>query len=61
MEIPKEELDRIVKEIESPGSPVGIDAKKTHAVIIHKLNEIEKRLSNLERLHNFKYPPLKIQ
>ncbi len=48
MDIPQEESDRIIKEIESADSPVGIDAKKTHVIIIHKLNEIEKRLDRLE-------------
>jgi hypothetical protein len=48
MEIPKEEYNRIVEMIESSDSPVGIDAKKTHAMIIHKLISIEKRLSKLE-------------
>jgi len=28
---------------------VGIDAKKTHIIIIHKLMEIEKRLKALEK------------
>ncbi len=29
-------------------SPVGIDAKKTHVLILHKLTSIEERLSALE-------------
>ncbi len=36
--------------IASEDSPVGIDAKKTHVIIIHKLLQIEKRLERLERL-----------
>jgi len=32
-------------------SPVGIDAKKTHIIIINKLIEIEKRLEKLEKMH----------
>ena len=36
--------------IASDDSPVGIDAKKTHVIIIHKLLQIEKRLEKLERL-----------
>ena len=48
MEIPKEEYDKICSIIESEDSPVGIDAKKTHIIILYKLTEIEKRLSNLE-------------
>ena len=31
-------------------SPVGIDAKKTHVIIISKLLQIEQRLDRLERL-----------
>ena len=34
--------------IHSDESPVGIDAKKTHILILHKLTEIEKRLEALE-------------
>ena len=36
--------------INSDDSPVGIDAKKTHVIIIHKLLQIEKRLDTLESL-----------
>jgi hypothetical protein len=50
MEIPKEEYERIEREIASAESPVGIDAKKTHVMILHRLGEIEKRLERLERL-----------
>jgi len=39
------------KVITSEDSPVGIDAKKTHIIIINKLVEIEKRLDALEKLH----------
>lgn len=47
-EIPKEEYEAIQKMIASEESVVGIDAKKTHIIIIHKLIEIEKRLKALE-------------
>ncbi len=44
--------DSIYKEIEemisSDQSVVGIDAKKTHVIILYKLIEIEKRLKKLE-------------
>ncbi len=36
--------------IASDASPVGIDAKKTHIIIISKLLQIEQRLEKLERL-----------
>ncbi len=39
------------KVITSEDSPVGIDAKKTHIIIINKLVEIEKRLDALEKMH----------
>lgn len=47
-EIPKEEFEAIQALIASEESVVGIDAKKTHIIIIHKLMEIEKRLTALE-------------
>lgn len=40
--------NEIEKEISSDSSPVGIDAKKTHIIIIEKLMQIEKRLAILE-------------
>ncbi len=49
MEIPKDAYERIAAEITSDASPVGIDAKKTHIMILYKLMEIEKRLARLER------------
>jgi len=49
MDVPRDEYDRIAAEIASEASPVGIDAKKTHVMILHKLMEIEKRLAKLER------------
>lgn len=48
MEIDKKIYDEIAELIGSDTSPVGIDAKKTHIYIIHKLNQIEKRLEALE-------------
>ena len=47
-EIPKEKFEAIRKMIASEESVVGIDAKKTHIIIIHKLMEIERRLTALE-------------
>ncbi len=44
------EYGEIEELIASEDSPVGIDAKKTHVIIIHKLLQIEKRLEKLERL-----------
>ena len=49
MHVPKEEYDRILKEIESDKSPVGIDARHAHIIIIHKLLDIERRLTRIEQ------------
>lgn len=48
MNVPKEEFDRIAAEIRMEGSPVGFDALKTHVMILHKLGQIEERLTRLE-------------
>ena len=48
-DIPDEDYRRIEQMIASDASPVGIDAKKTHVLILHKLAEIERRLESLER------------
>ena len=45
----KKVYDQIAAEISSDSSPVGIDAKKTHIIIIQKLMEIEERLNQLEK------------
>ena len=49
MHVPQDEYDRILKEIESDKSPVGIDAKHAHIIIIHKLLNIERRLTRIEQ------------
>ncbi len=46
--IDPDEYQAIAKMIHSSSSPVGIDAKKTHVLILKKLMDIEKRLINLE-------------
>jgi hypothetical protein len=48
LDIPREAYDEIEAAIESGETPVGIDAKKAHVVIIHKLIELENRLDRLE-------------
>jgi hypothetical protein len=47
--IPEAELAEIEKAIASDQSVVGIDAKKTHVIIIHMLNTIQKRLDSMEQ------------
>lgn len=55
MNIDKKTYDEISHMIHSDSSPVGIDAKKTHIYIIHKLHQIEKRLGALEKTNrNFR-------
>ena len=44
MDVPQEGYDRIAALISSDTRSVGIDAKKTHVIILHKLMEIERRL-----------------
>ena len=52
MEVPKDFYEKMEKSIQSD-SPVGIDAKKTHIMILYKLSEIEKKIRNIEnRLEN---------
>ena len=51
LEVNSENKAHIEKVISSEDSPVGIDAKKTHIIIINKLVEIEKRLIELEKMH----------
>ena len=46
----KDSLAEIVVQISSPDSPVGIDAKYTHAVIIDYLRQISARLEALEAM-----------
>lgn len=44
----QEQYEAIAKEIHSETSPVGIDAKKTHILILQKLMKIEARLDKIE-------------
>ncbi|MFA9408283.1 MAG: hypothetical protein ACERKJ_05565 [Candidatus Dadabacteria bacterium] len=48
MEIDEKTYNEIAEMIHSDQSPVGIDAKKTHILILHKLTQIEKRLDAIE-------------
>ncbi|MCA6074801.1 hypothetical protein [Fulvivirga sedimenti] len=47
--VPEKVYEEIASMISSEESVVGIDAKKTHIIIIHKLQEIEKRLDAIEK------------
>lgn len=48
MKVPEDIYERIADEIASDSSPVGIDAKKTHVIILHLLLEMERRLEQIE-------------
>lgn len=49
---PKDAFNSLIAQLSSPDSPVGIDAKYTHAVIIDYLQQISSRLDNIERRLN---------
>lgn len=48
MDVPLDIFTSIERVISSDASPVGIDAKKTHIIILHKLQEIDERLRRIE-------------
>ena len=48
MHVPQDVYRAIEREIASAESPVGIDAKKTHVMILHHLRVIEERLARIE-------------
>lgn len=45
---PKQEYTEVIEKISAEGSPVGIDAQYTHAIIIEYLRQISERLDRLE-------------
>lgn len=47
-DIPEDDYRQILEQIKSDDSPVGIDAGKTHVLILQKLLKIEERLKDLE-------------
>ncbi len=49
IDVPADVYSDIAELIGSEASPVGIDAKKTHIIILHKLIEIERRLARIEQ------------
>ncbi|MBZ0113842.1 MAG: hypothetical protein K8J08_15375 [Thermoanaerobaculia bacterium] len=56
-DISEDDYKTIESAIESASSPVGIDAKKTHVLILHKLLNIERRLTELEQRAPLPTPP----
>ena len=49
-EVEAAEYEEIAKVIGSDASPVGIDAKKTHIIILHKLDELNQRIIRIENM-----------
>lgn len=49
-DIDPETYEEIAKVIHSNDSPVGIDAKKTHILILNKLQELTERMERMEEL-----------
>ena len=49
MNIPKETYKELEAMISSDESVVGIDAKKTHILILYKLSLMEKQIEKLEK------------
>ena len=45
----KDSFDELIAQLSSPDSPVGIDAKYTHAVIIDFLRQIAARVVSIEQ------------
>lgn len=46
--IDQKRYDEIAKEIHSDSSPVGIDAKKTHILILAKLEDMAKEIAEIK-------------
>ena len=46
--MPRDALEDVMEQISSADSPVGIDARYTHAIIIAYLRNISERLDKLE-------------
>lgn len=49
LSIDRKTFEEIAEAIHSDVSPVGIDAKKTHVLILEKLLQIEQRLTEIEK------------
>ncbi|MEL7001104.1 MAG: hypothetical protein AAFN93_00055 [Bacteroidota bacterium] len=49
-EIDKKTYEDIAKVIHSDSSPVGIDAKKTHILILKALSDLNERMDRIEQL-----------
>lgn len=48
MMVPPEKFDEIAQIIASDVSPVGIDAKKTHVMLLYMVGQIQSQLERIE-------------
>lgn len=48
LDVPRDQYEELLRQIASEDSPVGIDAAKTHVLILKKLLDIEERLARVE-------------
>ncbi len=48
MDVPEDRYEEIREAITSEESPVGIDAKKTHIMILYMLEDLRERMARLE-------------
>ena len=48
-DLPESDYEALAEAISSTESPVGIDAKKTHVLILHLLLDLQRRLERIER------------
>lgn len=48
LDVPPDDYAALADALASEQSPVGIDAKKTHVVILHLLLDLQDRLARLE-------------
>ena len=46
---PKDSFQELISQLSSPDSPVGIDAKYTHAIIIDFLQQIAARIDAIQQ------------
>ncbi len=49
MNIPEKEYERIATMIHSDSSPVGIDAKKTHIMLLYMMEQMQAKIDEMER------------
>ncbi len=48
MNIPENDYERIAAMIHSDSSPVGIDAKKTHIMLLYMVEQMQAKLEQME-------------